>query len=128
MSGKWKVLGRATTKEGNIANPGLRVQLWDKDASNVDEFLGEAMTDDLGEFSIEFKEDDFTHWGSEEKPDLYLIVLNNHDFIVYSSEKNVIWEAKEEEYIYVRVPKDLIDHVEEKKLDRWEQIKKILTE
>lgn len=119
----YKLIGRATTKEDNEAISGLRVQLWDKDIGNVDEFLGETMTDELGEFTIEFKDEDFTHWGVEEKPDLYLIVTNKNGVVVYNSEEKVMWEAKEEEIIYVRVPKDLVNKEQGKTaLESWEQI------
>ena len=123
----WKIIGRITTKEDNKAIPGLIVQAWDKDLENVDEYLGDARTDELGEFRIEFSQEDFSHWGTEEAPDLYLVVKNENDAIIHSTEERVKWDIKEEEYVYVRIPKDLLTKKPETDpANRAEQIRRIL--
>ena len=123
----WKIIGRITTKEDNKAIPGLVVQAWDKDLENVDEYLGDAKTNELGEFTIEFKQEDFSHWGTEEAPDLYLVVKNDNDAIIGTTEESVQWDIKEEEYVFLRVPKD--DLKKKPKSDpsnRAEQIRRII--
>lgn len=123
----YKIVGRVTTKEGNVAIPGLKIQVWDKDLGNIDEYLGDTITDDLGEFTIEFTEADFTHWGKEEKPDVYFIVTNKKGAVIHSTEETVKWESRKDEIFYIRIPKDVLDKepdIDPK--DRAEQIKKIL--
>ncbi len=123
----YKIIGRVTTKKENDAIPGLNIQVWDKDIGNMDEYIGDTITDKLGEFSIEFTEEDFSHWGKEEAPDIYFIVTNKAGAVIYSTEETVAWDVKKEEFVYLRIPKEDLDKkpdIDPK--DRAEQIRRSL--
>ncbi|MFX1293387.1 MAG: hypothetical protein ACFFD2_00815 [Promethearchaeota archaeon] len=105
----YKIVGRATTKEESEAIAGLRIQVWDKDLGNIDEYIGETITDENGNFTIKFTQADFNHWGKDEKPDLYLIVTNKKGAVIYSTEETVRYEAEKEEIFYIQISKDLLN-------------------
>ena len=123
----FKIIGRVTTKEDNEAIPGLKIMAWDKDEGNMDEYIGDTKTDELGEFKIEFTEEDFSHWGKEEKPDIYFIVENQNGIVIGTTEDAVRWDAENDEVFYIRIPKDMLNKKgSDSPADRAEQIRKIL--
>ncbi|MFX1298317.1 MAG: hypothetical protein ACFFD2_26115 [Promethearchaeota archaeon] len=104
----YKISGRITDKETGAGIAGLRVQAWDKDMGYLDEYLGEIMTSENGEFVIEYTEDKFDQWGIDEKPDIYLLVSNQKGAIIYNTIETVRYEAGKEEIFNIQISKDLL--------------------
>lgn len=72
--------------------PNLKVEAWDKDLL-FNDIVGSAITDDSGEFRIEFSEAHFREWFLDRKPDLFFKVYKGCRLIT-STEKTVLWNIK----------------------------------
>jgi hypothetical protein len=71
---EFRVAGTIEEQETGRPLPGLVVHAYDKDLL-FDDYLGRAVTDNDGRFSIEFNEDMFRDF-SELEPDLYLKIYD----------------------------------------------------
>ncbi|HBB33231.1 MAG TPA: hypothetical protein DDZ80_11745 [Cyanobacteria bacterium UBA8803] len=77
------------TKQGL---PGLRVEAWDKDMISND-LLGSAITDEQGNFQIEFDESYFRELFLDRQPDLFFRVFDNSQ-LIKSTEDSVFWNLQ----------------------------------
>ena len=72
----------------------LRVECWDKDRISKDEYLGSAITDNRGNFTITLSSKDFTEIGIfDQQPDLFVRIYKD-DQLVHSTEDEVMWNWK----------------------------------
>ncbi|MFX1295983.1 MAG: hypothetical protein ACFFD2_14180 [Promethearchaeota archaeon] len=105
----YTIFGKITNKETGNGIAGLRVQAWDKDKGYVDDYLGEIITGENGEFVIEYTEDAFDQFRIDEKPDIYLLVTNLNGAIIYSTEDKVRYEAGKDEIFNIQISKELLN-------------------
>ena len=71
---------------------GLRVEAWDKDMI-CNDLLGSDLTDEQGNFQIEFDESYFRELFLDQQPDLFFRVFNNSQ-VIKSTEDSVIWNLQ----------------------------------
>jgi hypothetical protein len=87
----------------------LRIEAWDKDLL-FDDFVGEAMSDANGEFTITFKQERFKEFIFDKFPDLYFKVFDK-GVLIYSSENEVIWNYRSgQEKIILNIDWPPVDH------------------
>jgi hypothetical protein len=92
----WVVRGRVHDSQGRGIE-GVMVSAFDRDRQ-YDDKLGAALTNAEGEFEITFRKQDFRE-GREPGPDLYLTVIDSRGNLLYSSEKEIRYDAGQvEEY------------------------------
>ncbi|MGH9922830.1 MAG: hypothetical protein ACRD38_08775 [Nitrososphaerales archaeon] len=74
---KYKITGKVKDEEGDALS-GLFVEAFDSDVA-ADDYLGNSVTDSLGEFRIEFEDKSFKGPFEilERGPDVYLVVRDN---------------------------------------------------
>ncbi len=94
----WIVRGRVTDKAGKGLS-GLVVSLYDKDLF-FDDKLGQTETDDKGDYSLIYREEDFRDL-IEKKPDIYLKVLDQKGKTLFTSKKKLRYEAGRVEIVNV---------------------------
>jgi len=85
------VRGRVLTKEDDKGVLGLRVVVFDKDLI-FDDKLGSTVSNEDGDFILQYREEVFRDF-FEKAPDIYVKVLDCNGNLVYSSEKEIVWEA-----------------------------------
>ncbi|MEM9446413.1 MAG: helix-hairpin-helix domain-containing protein [Verrucomicrobiota bacterium] len=90
VSKKWIVRGSVKDEDGQALS-GLLVRLYDLDRK-YDDKLGGALTDKEGKFLMEYHVRDFKE-GKEVGADLYLIVTNKEEEVLYSSKDAVRFDA-----------------------------------
>jgi hypothetical protein len=95
--GAWIVRGRVTDKEGKGLSD-LVVSVYDKDLF-FDDRLGQARTDENGDYSLTYRVEDFRDL-IERKPDIYVNVLDQKGKTLYTSKK-VRYEAGRVEIVNV---------------------------
>jgi len=102
-SKRFRVLGRVRGARSGAPQPGLRVRAFDKDLV-FDDDLGDAVTNQLGEFFLEFTEEAFRDvW--EKRPDLYLRVFDAEGSqLLASTEREVRWHAGNIEHFEIDIP------------------------
>ncbi|MEZ4851148.1 MAG: hypothetical protein R3B93_21550 [Bacteroidia bacterium] len=90
---------------------GLTIRAFDKDFLS-EQFLGEAITNGAGVYKIEFSQDDFqTIFKLERHPDVYIMVYNQKEELIYTSNFCVNLNAGLNTVIDANLP---IESVEEK--------------
>jgi carotenoid cleavage dioxygenase len=83
----------------------MLVRAYDKDVV-LDDFLGEARTDDSGRFEVVFSEDRFKDL-FETRPDLYLHVFDPRGArLLHTTEHRVRFDAGRDEFFEIRVARD----------------------
>jgi hypothetical protein len=88
-----KILGKLTdANKQPIAK--LRVEAWDKDML-IDDFVGEAVSDEQGAFTISFTPSRYKELFLDRDPDIYFKIYDG-DAFVCSTENSVLWNIKTE--------------------------------
>jgi hypothetical protein len=97
---EWIVFGTVLDAQGKPTK-GMTVRVFDKDRK-YDDLLGEAETDEFGDFSVIYHERDFkeTH---ENLPELYVMVNDTNGRPVYSSKDSLRYQAGRSEYFAIRL-------------------------
>lgn len=95
----WAVFGRVFDAMRKPAS-GLRVRLYDKD-ERYDELLGEAVTDEFGDFAFVYPENIYAAWLSGDGTDLYLLVQDAQQNALYTSQKSMRPVAGRVEYFEI---------------------------
>ncbi len=104
----YRIFGTVAEKETHRGVAGLIVKAFDQDADH-DDFLGQSNTDGYGKFEIQYEEEAFKDHFAEEKPDIYLIVLNSKGVIIYTTDKAVRFQSGHSEQFDLKVPRNLIN-------------------
>ena len=97
---KYKIAGKVKDEQGNALS-GLFVEAFDSDVA-TDDYLGNSMTDSLGQFKIEFEDKTFKGPFEilERGPDVYVVVRDNYRVIHKSSIRS---NSKYEEFFEITV-------------------------
>ena len=98
----WVVHGKVVDQQKQPLS-GLTVSLYDKDLF-FDDVLGTTLTDDDGNFKMIYRTEAFRDF-FEQKPDIYLKVLDKTGQTLYSSRKAVRSEAGREEKFDITIKK-----------------------
>jgi hypothetical protein len=96
----WVVRGRVSDSN-NRGLPGLTVSLYDKDFF-FDDRLGQTETDQNGNYSLAYRTGDFRDL-IERKPDIYLKVMDQKGNTLYTSKKEIRYEAGRVEIINITI-------------------------
>jgi len=99
-SGGWAVRGRITDKAGKGLG-GLTVSIYDKDLL-FDDRLGQTETDADGNYSFNYRTEDFRDL-IERKPDIYIKVIDREGRTLYTSKREIRYEAGRVEIIDAKV-------------------------
>ena len=108
---KFSISGQV--KSGGNPVPDLVVMGFDKDLLS-DDFLGKSITDNNGEFKIEYSEKDF---GSlfEKRPDIYLQVKSSDGTkTIYETENSVRFKANNQERFDIDIPDEAFNRIDDK--------------
>lgn len=97
---EWSVSGRVLDQAGKPA-AGLTVNVLDRDRK-YDDLLGEATTDESGDFHVIYHERDFKEMG-ENLPELYLTVKDAAGNVLFTSRDNVRYNGGRVEYFLVQL-------------------------
>ena len=91
-----KILGKLSGPNNQpIAK--LRVEAWDKDLL-IDDFVGEAISDGQGAFTISFTQSRYKELFLDRNPDIYFKIYEG-DVFIHSTENSVLWNIKAETVI-----------------------------
>lgn len=101
-AGKFIVAGRVTDQVSRVGLPNVKVNAFDLDRKQHD-YLGNARTDALGYFRIEYTEEDFADRGEEKQPETYVEVVGEDGKVIHTSSKSFVQKAGEVEFIKVEV-------------------------
>lgn len=98
QSHQWLVFGQVLD---SAAQPvaGVQVRVFDRDRK-YDDLLEVATTDEFGDFAVIYHQRDFAEV-RENLPDLYVMVTDNQENILFSSRDNVRYEAGRAEYFEI---------------------------
>lgn len=96
-----RIFGAATSRTTGDALPGLRVLAMDADVL-FDDVLGQAVTDENGNYEIEYGVRDFRDI-IERAPDIYLIVVAG-DLVVGDTRDVLVRDAEPEREINFQLP------------------------
>ena len=78
--------------KNNLPLAGLRVEAWDKDLL-IDDFVGEAVSDNNGLFTISFTANRFKDLFMDRKLDLFFKIFQKENFVC-STENDIIWNIE----------------------------------
>lgn len=95
---QWMVYGNVVDPAGQPV-AGVRVRVLDRDGKLSDR-LGDATTDEFGDFAVVFSERAFFEQG-DKRPDLFVVIEDAKGKVVFSSEENVLYEAGRAEYFAI---------------------------
>jgi hypothetical protein len=87
-----QIKGYVKSEKGQQPIPKLRIEAWDKDLL-IDDFLGAAISDEKGYFSIDFREEFYQEIIFDRKPDIYFKVWKG-DQMLLDTQKSVRWNVK----------------------------------
>lgn len=103
MEFDFEVQGRVVERESKLPLAGIRVRAYDKDLL-FDDVLGDAVTNDRGEFAISYSKRDFSKL-FEAHPDLYFRVFDRGGKrVIHSTADHVRWNAGHHETVEIEVP------------------------
>lgn len=102
QAGVWTVRGRVEDQNGEGLGD-LIVSLYDKDLF-FDDRLGQAETDDNGEFEISYRTEDFRDL-IERKPDIYIKVFDQEGNELHSSKKKYRFGSGRVEIVNITIGK-----------------------
>ncbi len=108
---KYNIHGLVINQNGHGV-PNLKVEAWDKDLL-IDDFLGSAITNNQGEFSITFDSSKFREFFLDKSPDVFFKVYHNGDLIRDTSGE-LICNAGNNIDIEIKIEWDLKDVKETK--------------
>lgn len=103
VEGKFVVAGRVTDRESRVGLPHVRVRVSDLDRKH-DDILGEARTDALGYFRLEYDPADFKD--RDVNPEAYIEVLDAQGEVIFTSPKSFIEKSGESAFIAAPVEGD----------------------
>lgn len=89
MPSKYIIRGSVIIRSTRKAVANARVEAWDKDLI-LDDFVGNAITDENGNFEIHFSRKFFSEFFMDRKPDLYFKVFSGDD-LIGNTENAVRW-------------------------------------
>lgn len=75
----------------------LRVEAWDKDLL-IDDFVGEAISEEQGAFTITFNQSRYQELFLDRNPDIYFKIYEG-GALIHSTENSVMWNIKTESVI-----------------------------
>jgi hypothetical protein len=99
---EWVVWGRVLNAVGEPV-PNLCVQAFDEDRWSRNDPLGHDETDEFGDFFIVYDQDKFSKPLKEERPDLYLKIVDAKGEPVYPSQDQIRRNASRSEYFEIQV-------------------------
>jgi hypothetical protein len=94
------------------ALPGVKIALYDRDHSSMDDYLGTGITDEKGEVPIAFEsdaytdEDDLPLWKVDSLPDLYVMVYNAKGEVILTTRQDT-QENQLPQQLVVGVPEEV---------------------
>jgi hypothetical protein len=88
----FRINGRLVEKLTGLTLAGLRVEAWDKDLI-CDDVVGSVVTNQRGEFQIEFTESKFRDLFLDRRPDIFFKVYRA-DELIASTEDSVWWDLE----------------------------------
>jgi hypothetical protein len=89
----FRISGRVINRESRQGISNLRVEAWDKDLI-FNDFIDTALTDDRGNFQIQFTEERFRECFIDRQPDLFFKIFNENDELLGSTEDSVLWNVE----------------------------------
>ncbi|MGD1845832.1 MAG: hypothetical protein ACFB10_10610 [Salibacteraceae bacterium] len=116
FNSKFSIEGIIRGKEKGQGLEGLLVKAYDKD-KGVDDTLGTTKTDPNGRFSIAYTSEDFND-NEDTRPDIYLMVWNEHGQVIHTTESKVRYGASWAEKFELVISEELLklperDHLRE---------------
>ncbi len=103
----FRVHGSVVEDESGRPLAAMLVRVYDKDLA-LDDFLGEARTDDAGRFEVIFTEDRFKDL-IESHPDLYLQIVDPRGIrLLHTTEDHVRFNAGHDEFFEVRIARERV--------------------
>ncbi len=88
----YHIRGRISDASTGLGLAGLRVEAWDEDLV-FDDLVGTAMTDDRGDFEIDFDRSYFAELFADRRPDLFFKVVHERR-LVHTTEDSVLWNVE----------------------------------
>ncbi|MBL1278765.1 MAG: hypothetical protein COA33_000710 [Fluviicola sp.] len=101
MSKKFKISGKVINYL-KMAVTGITIEAWDKDLM-FDDYLGSAITNKKGEFTIEFDDSKFKELFLDNCPDVFFKIYKNKK-LIHSTEKDVIINADQKTKVTICIP------------------------
>ncbi|HBB31404.1 MAG TPA: hypothetical protein DDZ80_21630 [Cyanobacteria bacterium UBA8803] len=87
----FQILGSVIDSKTSGQVSGLRVEAWDKDLI-INDLVGSAVTDERGNFHIEFDESYFQELFADRQPDLFFRIFRDNQ-LLKSTEDSVLWQV-----------------------------------
>ena len=99
---RWIINGNVLNKTNRQPLAGVRVTAYDRDRMR-DDLLGQAMTDQRGNFTISFRSRDFTDEKNEKFPAIYIKIRNQQGQLIYNSRKRPRLNSKRNEFFQISI-------------------------
>jgi hypothetical protein len=110
----FQITGQVVEEKSGQGLAGLIVKAYDKDLL-YDDLLGYVETDQSGNFKITYEGRDFQEL-FDRKPDIYLKIKSKDGQDIYSTERNVRFEAGQVESFNVEIPEDALANLRSREL------------
>ncbi len=107
MHKDYRVSGKVLHSQTGKGIPDLRIEAWDKDLI-IDDLLGNALSDDVGFFQIDFHENYFREILFDRCPDIYFKVFQA-DRLLVDTRNHLLWNAQQHtESLEIAIPGELL--------------------